>query len=226
MISSAPFKVCIIISACVHIAMLYPWSVLRSVTKPDVRFRKIELTYFRNGSIEEMAAKDVKPAASSRHEREKPVAGSSEKEQVKPAEKTHEAPVPLIAETFHEAKIVLGKDLRGSEGKGGDSEPGRGALLDDYRMKVRELINTSLKKYADSYRQEGEVHVKFIIDRGGEVTDIMLYKSSRRNIRSLAKIAIQGIKEASPFPPFDEQINESEIILSVPIQFTLPRKPF
>ena len=88
------------------------------------------------------------------------------------------------------------------------------------RLTIREMIRTAIEKNCKRIPKEGDVSVRFIIDRNGNIKEVALYKTSRRGIKFLENIAIRSIKEASPFPPFSDEMQDKELPLILPIRFT------
>ena len=222
MTSNAPFKICIIASICAHLALFCSWPLFRSISRPEIRFQKIELTYFRDGPVEDVVIKDIKPITSVR--RDNRLIEAAKKEAVKSSEdKTPEASTPLEAEAYREVKVDLKDELHSEEGYPKEVEAQSRLLREAYYMKVREKIKSTLEKNCKGRLKEGEVYVKFTIKKDGALKDLVLYKSSGRNPRLLEAMAIQSIKEASPFPPFDEEMAEIELLFRQPIQITYHR---
>ena len=54
----APLRIFIIVSAFIHITVLCPWPFLRMMPRPEVSFRKIELTYFQDSERDDVFIKD------------------------------------------------------------------------------------------------------------------------------------------------------------------------
>lgn len=214
------FKICIILSTCVHLAVLCPRSFLRLIPKQERPSQRIELTYFRSGPIKDVVVKDIKPITAQKEVK-------SVRNVAKLAEiKTPEVPEPLIVETYTEPKIDLKAEMpegfREEKGNTADASSEDAAiLLEGYHLKVREKIKAMLEKNGKRFTREGEVYVKFVISKVGTLKDLVLYKDSGKEMRSLEAIAIKSVKEASPFPAFDAEIEETELSFKIPIRFTL-----
>lgn len=69
---------------------------------------------------------------------------------------------------------------------------------------------------------EGMVCLNFVILRNGRLKDIKVVKSCSRGI--LNKAAIESIKEANPFPPFPEEVNETSLTMNMCLSFELTHK--
>ena len=203
-----PFKICIILSTCIHLAVLHPWPFLRLIPEPDISSQRIELVYLQNNLIEDVIVKDTKPVISVKQKAEKSSSGSAEpyieKEVAVPKITIFEIAQDPKAEDAGLAESVLDK-----------------IAFENYYLEVREKIKSALEKNGKRFDREGEVYLKFTIKRGGELRDLALYKNSTGNIPLLEKIAIKSVKEASPFPPFDEEITKAELPFKLPIRFIL-----
>lgn len=66
---------------------------------------------------------------------------------------------------------------------------------------------------------KGSVRLKFVILRNGRAKDIQVVQSSGYNI--LNEAALEAVKKANPFPPFPEEMEESLLIIEVPVNFEL-----
>ena len=211
------FKVCIIISACIHIAILIPWSFFNIISMPEVSFQRIELSYFKDGPVTDVLIKDIKPITS--------VKGRTDEQNIKTA-KLKEVKIGLNEKTkksSEAAKDTIAKISKDAEPEDlgtieGDVEDGLAYM--DYYLRVREKIKSTLEKNGRRFMQEGDIHVRFTITRDGTLKDLMLYKKSGGYVVPLETIAIKSIKDASPFPAFGEDIKEGEIPFDLPIRFT------
>jgi len=220
MSSNTPFKICIILSVFTHLAVICPWPFLRLMSKPEIPFKKIELTYFLEGPVKDVIIKDIKPVTSVREERIKNIKTATRKKadndlsealELK-IKKNKGASEEITSETsgnFENKKTVATKN--NSEDTG---------IRENYYLKVREKIKSILEKNCRGRMEEGEVYVKFIITKNGTLKDLVLYKNSLKNARFLEAMAIKSIRQASPFPPFDDGINETELLFKQPIQIT------
>ena len=207
MSSDAHFKICIILSTFIHLTLLHSWSFMSFMQRPEMPSQRIELTYFQEGPVKDLVIKDIKPIVSS---------------------KTPKASTPLMAETYKKVEIDLMPEDSTSpqveESKAvefTDSASDDGGVLENYYLRVREKIKSALEKNGKQFTKEGEVYVKFVVSRNGDLRDLALYKTSTKDISSLEAIAIKSIKEASPFAVFDGEIDKKELPFKIPIRFTL-----
>ncbi|MDR1949739.1 MAG: TonB family protein [Spirochaetaceae bacterium] len=102
-----------------------------------------------------------------------------------------------------------------------DPKPRADSLLRYERM-IRSLIDGE-KEYPYQARrqdQEGKVEIRFVLSRQGRlVGEPALEKRSR--YRLLNASALEAVKNAAPYPPFPEEINEDEMSFQVAISFSL-----
>ncbi len=98
----------------------------------------------------------------------------------------------------------------------------KAAYISYYRL-VREKI----KYYADkNYIKEGsvsqgEVFLSFVVASGGELLHIMIIDRRSADNSLLRDIAINSIKDASPFPAFPQGMNQYQVTFNVVISFEL-----
>jgi TonB family protein len=89
-----------------------------------------------------------------------------------------------------------------------------------YDLIRQQLIrNTIYPLKAKLEAKEGLAYLSFVLKRDGTVSEIMVLNSSGEPL--LDEAAMNSIRNASPFPPFPENLVEQEIKLNVPISFEL-----
>ncbi len=207
MSSNAHFKICIILSTFIHLTLLHSRPFMPFIQRSEMPSQRIELTYFQESPAKDVVIKNIKPIVSS---------------------KTPGASTPLMVETYKKVEIDLKpeestslqvEEIKTVEPMDSASEDGE--VLENYYLKVREMIKSALEKNGKQFTKEGEVYIKFVISRNGDLRDLALYKTSTKDISSLEVIAIKGIKDASPFPTFAGEIDKKELPFKIPIRFTL-----
>lgn len=226
MLRDAPFRICLILSACIHIAIFYPWSFFNLISNPEINFKPVELTYFKTREVENIPVQDNKTVASIPKNAEKKVA-----EPYKTAE-PETAKIVLKKENESKIKVIEAKKTAPSkeiefeiiEDKKGISVakelgPQELILCEDYYSEVRRRIKTALEKKRSELTTEGELRVKFIVNRDGALKELSVYKSAGNDIQNLEKIAIDSIREAAPFPAFNNRIKQDELTFKLPIRF-------
>lgn len=224
MLRDVPFKVCIIISAFIHTVIIYPWPFfLRLISKPEISFPKIELTYFKEGPIKDALVKEIEPITSvKRGTGKKNLKMANLKDLEINLKDTSESEIEQKIDTLKEsASRIFKNNNRNEKAVTDETASTDGAIHDNYFLKVRDKIKSILEKNAKSFMREGDVYVRFIINRDGVLKNLTLYKSTGKDVRPLETIAIESIKQASPFPPFDVKMKEAELPFNLPIRFTL-----
>ena len=215
------FKVCIILSTCIHIAVLYPRPLLRLMSKPEITFKRIELTYLKEGGIKEVLVKSSEPITSIRQKSEKTDIETTKLEKVEIVLK--QSPKAKIEKIKEEKEDILPEIPEDSERKKTDTVKtvsGDTGIREDYCLRVREKIKSALEKNRRHFTKDGEIHVRFAITRDGILKNLTVDKRTDKNIRQLVTIALESIKKASPFPPFSDKMDENELLFKLPIRFT------
>lgn len=104
---------------------------------------------------------------------------------------------------------------------GGSAKPAHAGSAKKYFGGIRAKIER-YKSYPEMARRrgiEGRVVVRFVISRNGKANEIKVLESSSND--SLDQAAIRAVKDASPFGAPPESVAENEVVLKVPIIFTL-----
>lgn len=136
----------------------------------------------------------------------------------KPEKKTEKAPPrkQRVANVGNggqnQADAAAGK---ASGGKGRKSEAGN-AEVTKYPGVVRQRLNRNLR--APKGGDRGEVHVAFVVSRGGQVSNIAIVRSSGSS--RLDEAALATVKRAAPFPPIPEAAGRSTWPFTIPLAFT------
>ena len=219
------FKISFLLSAVIHILMFYPWPFFANFKAvPEIRFQKVELSYFMTGETEEMVVKDLKPitsVAGKAAKKNKVAAGTKVRTDAAKQKKASAG-----KSDRHEIGEVRSKDAAGagvtvvdlgSPFKGDNSHQ-------NYYQKIRQQIVLALEKNRGGFVREGEIQVRFTVKRSGVLKDLALYKSSGSGMRALERIVIESIKDASPFPAFTGGMNENELLFKLPIKFSFRLK--
>ena len=104
-----------------------------------------------------------------------------------------------------------------------EKDSGRKAAYIGYYRSVREKI----RYYADrNYLKEGsasqgEVFLSFVVSGSGELLHIMIIDAKSIEDPLLRNIAINSIRDASPFPAFPQGMNQYQVTFNVVISFEL-----
>lgn len=218
---NTPFKICIVLSACTHIAIIYPWPFLQSMSRPEISFQRIELTYFEEGAIQDVLIKDLKPITSVKQASRKKNIEMVKLEKVKiDLKKSSESKFeqkPIVAKNTISG---ISKDSRQKNSDTTESASKDEIIRENYCLKVREKIKSILEKKSKRFTGEGEIYARFIINRNGILKNLTMHKGSGKGTHLFGIIAIESIKEASPFPSFGDEIKENELLFKLPIRFT------
>lgn len=88
----------------------------------------------------------------------------------------------------------------------------------DYYHELRELIRRSVK-YPRPVR-EGEIYLSFVVLRNGRIRGTPeIFSEKSTGVTAIRKAACRGIIDASPFPPFPENVRSARITFELPIFF-------
>jgi len=216
-----PFKICIIISACAHLALMYPWPHIRLIRDPEISFKKIELAYWRDDPSDKVFIKELEPITSV-GKPDKSGAGEDALEEDSASDgSAHNSDT---AEAKSEpAENGPGEGVTAREVKKAESAERRvkdAAALNGYYFKIRERIKSVLEKNRGAFMGEGEIYVRFTVRKNGALRDVAVYKNSAKETSHLEAVVIKSIKEAAPFPPFSEGIDKNELVFKLPVRST------
>ena len=90
----------------------------------------------------------------------------------------------------------------------------------NYYQLVREKIRRcAYQNY--SRTDTGEVYLTFIINSDGSLKDIRLVEEKSSAAGYLKDIALQSVKDASPFPPFSKELDYPKLTFNVVISFAI-----
>jgi protein TonB len=119
--------------------------------------------------------------------------------------------------------VIGGKGTRFETVVNDEKDGARKATYIGYYRSVREKI----RYYADrNYVKEGsvsqgEVFLSFVVASSGELLHIMIIDKKSADDSLLRNIAINSIRDASPFPAFPQGMNQYKITFNVIISFEL-----
>ena len=142
---------------------------------------------------------------------------ASTKDQVKKEEPT----VETIGTSSR--AVIGGKGKKFETVVNDEKDSGRKATYIGYYRSVREKI----RYYADrNYLKEGsasqgEVFLSFVVAASGELLHIMIIDAKSIEDPLLRNIAIDSIRDASPFPAFPQGMNQYQVTFNVVISFEL-----
>ena len=217
MSNELPLKRFIVASMIIHGIFIYPWSFTKIHLQHEILFKKIELTYFKN-DLSNPIVKEQNPIT------------SLNQTDAKPADQAN--PRKLKIDLSGLAINTDDKDLNSGASEEGQKKSKKIAGIEtgnihmkktqeDYFLTVREKIKEILEKNKNKFQREGDVYVQFKIGSDGLLTDLSLAKNGDSASGSLEKIALESVRNASPFPPFKKEISDKELFFKLPIRFTL-----
>ena len=96
---------------------------------------------------------------------------------------------------------------------------GMGGASTDYKAKVAASLARN-KRYPHASRrrrEEGIAILSFTIHRDGSVTGAQIRESS--GFARLDQAVLKMLEDASPFPPFSEDMTEEQMTLRIPVDF-------
>ncbi|MBN1872004.1 MAG: energy transducer TonB [Candidatus Omnitrophica bacterium] len=215
------FRICILLSFLFHAILFFPWSFIKIPCRAEVSFRRIELTYFKN-EMSEPLIKERNPIMAVEQIKDK-----KDYEAFSPGFETgvkKDQGAPLEAKEEGRAiNIVKDNSSEGARQNKADIKDPRLAKREheEYCLTIRERIKDILKKHRNRFNKEGEVYVKFKVDKHGLLRDLALAKGGNTSSGTLEKIALESVKEASPFPPFTQTMQDKELFFKLPIRFVI-----
>lgn len=87
-----------------------------------------------------------------------------------------------------------------------------------YSEAVRQKIRDTIMRSYRTFRGQGDVRLVFILSSTGALSKFEISQDSTDN-ESLLRIAQDGLKKSSPFPPFPKTIELDEMAFSIIISF-------
>lgn len=187
-------------------------------------FEKIEITYYK---IKELPVKN-KPETKKAEIKPRPLKKLPDikKEDIlrppKPvAEKPREAraPVKPVAEAVKVKEKTFEKVIEE------EKDTAKKATYISYYKAVREKIRQYADRNYPSNRRlgEGEVFLSFVVASSGELLKVKVIDERSSDNRMIRDIAINSIREASPFPSFPIGMGQYQITFNIIISFELNR---
>jgi len=142
---------------------------------------------------------------------------SESKEQIKKEE-------PTVETIGASSRAVIGAKGKKFETVVNDEkDKGKKATYIGYYRSVREKIRYYADRnyLKDGSASQGEVFLSFVVTASGELLHIMIIDAKSIDDPLLRNIAINSIRDASPFPAFPQGINQYQVTFNVVISFEL-----
>jgi len=140
-----------------------------------------------------------------------------------PQVKKEEPSVETIGSGSSGRAVIGGKDKKFETVVNNEKDSGRKATYISYYRSVREKIRYYADKnyIKEGSASEGEVFLSFVVTSRGELLHIMIIDRRSADDSLLRTIAIDSVKDASPFPAFPQGMNQYQITFNVIISFEL-----
>jgi len=102
-----------------------------------------------------------------------------------------------------------------------EQDDSKRATYISYYRAVREKIRQRADKKYPKKRNlaEGEVFLSFVVASSGELLQIRIVDEKSTRASSLRNMAINSVRDASPFPPFPKGMGQYQITFNVIISF-------
>lgn len=222
MVKDRIFTTALFISLGVHTVFLFNLPLTNRVFLKNVRpYNKLEVTYY---NIKEPAK--LLSAISPKNLPIDPVDNfnkkfglpskkqtASKKEPILEQKKKIES-TSVIRETFNVPKAVvtdLKSDLKNKAG------------YDNYYRIVREKIRRAALLNRPADFQEGSTYLAFSVKKDGSLEGLKIISSKTIASAILKEAALKSVRDASPFPPLPNELNQDSIHFSVIISFVLDK---
>jgi TonB family protein len=209
-------------SAFAHAAAIFPWQGF-TANKPERFEQKIEVAYIINDGNSRLNPENIliKKSAVKTGQKTEIIRGKSDAvrnaiEKTLSEQTTREISEINPASSRREKKTASDNTETVSIPEGLSEEEGVAYL--DYYQSIRELIKAHLSNKYDKRFGEGQVNINFRLRSDGNLLSVNLLKSQNVN-NSLKRITLQGVRTASPFPPFPNTLNLKELTFNVVISF-------
>lgn len=207
MLSDKAFKIALLISLSGHFILFYGWSSLAHIF-PDKKARKpLEITYYE--LKEDLAAKAAtRKKIPPLPQRAQAIKNFKIREKDYPKEKI--STTRVIAGKKEMSIIPSDQIFKASEEK---------SLYLDYYQSIREKIRSVANDNYYNYSKQGEVYLSFILESNGNLKNVRLFEYKSSSDHTLRTIALDSVKEASPFSAFPKGLNQKQLSFNLTISF-------
>ena len=207
MLSDKVFKIALLISLSGHFILFYGWSGLAYIFPDKKAKTPLEVTYTPKSTSYELK-ENLAAKAATRRKIPPPIKNFKVKEKENPKEKVSTAKV--ITSRDETAIIPSYEILEASEEK---------SLYLDYYQSIREKIRGVANDSYHSHSREGEIYLSFVLESNGNLKNIRLFEHKSSSDDTLRTIALNSVKEASPFSAFPKGLNQKQLSFNVIISF-------
>ena len=193
-------------------------------TPPKRTLEKIEITYYK---IKELPPKP-KPEPKKAEAEPRPLKklpDIKKEEILQPPKPVAEKPIETKAPVKPVAEITKVKEKTFEKVIEEEKDAAKKATYISYYRAVREKIRLYADRNYPSNRKlgEGEVFLSFVVASSGELLKVKVIDERSSDNRALRDIAINSIREASPFPSFLGGMGQYQITFNIIISFELNR---
>ncbi|MFH1783058.1 MAG: TonB family protein [Candidatus Omnitrophota bacterium] len=226
MSENKPFKIALLVSALIHSIFFISYPGIRLLA-PKYTPRDLKITYCKVKEVPEKKLIGIKPT-----EKKIPLKGIKptqpekmpevKKEDIlkksEPVEAKKEIPKPKVKPV---SKVEVVKEVKFEEVIEEEKDDAKKATYISYYRSVRERISYFATINYPSYNliHDGEVFLTFVVASNGELLRVSVVDERSTDNQYLRKIALDSIRDASPFPIFPEGLNQYQITFNVIISF-------
>jgi len=205
----------LIVSLFGHMLLFFPWSGFTD--RPSRQsFQDIEISYFEvkpNPPLEIKETTSV--SAAKKEEKQSEQNKIAVKEPPQPREKKETLPEPKKEEKKSTPVLSKEEQLVARDFAALSREP---VFLDYYRA-IREKIKISANRHKPAFFKPGEVCVFFLLNNQGELRRLKIIEAKSSPDAILRDTALSSVEDASPFPPFPQELKREQIAFNIIIAF-------
>lgn len=88
-----------------------------------------------------------------------------------------------------------------------------------YYELLRENIKKALSQLYKDSKENGSIHVVFILHKDGNLEGVWIDETRSANSRYLREITLKSVRNSAPYPPFPETLNRDYLTFSIPVIF-------
>ncbi|MBU1007286.1 MAG: TonB family protein [Candidatus Omnitrophica bacterium] len=214
------FQFALLVSILLHFVIFI--GLPRMPFMPSPRsLQTVKITYYdiREEPKKKMSAKKTEPIVKKLPDVTKKEILEPPKTAEKKAENLKPRPVPRKTASIEDAKEKTFAKVIEEE-----RDISKKATYISYYKAVRERIREwADENYPKNKRlAQGEVFLSFIVASSGELLQVRVVDEKSSSIPFLRNIAINSIRDASPFPAFPEGMSQYQITFNVIISFEAP----